>query len=54
MNKNKKSIKEMTSDEMLRQQLELLAKRSLKTKSVKNLVKLTSAMNEIANTREIY
>lgn len=49
-----KKISEMTSDEILRQQLELLAEKSKKTKSVKKLVELTSAIKCIAEVYASY
>lgn len=44
-----KSIREMNSDEILRQQLELLAEKSKKTKSVRKLEKLTNAMVSVSS-----
>ena len=44
---NTKDIKDMTIGEMLRQQLELLAERSLKTENNSELVALTGAMVEL-------
>ena len=43
----KKQISEMNTDEILRQQLELLAEKSRKTKSINELEKLTNAMISI-------
>ena len=45
----KKEIREMSSDEILRQQLELLAEKSKNTQSVKKLEPLTNAMIGISS-----
>lgn len=43
-----KQIKEMTADEILRQQIELLAEKSIGTTSVNELISLTEAMTNLA------
>ena len=49
-----KKLSKMSSDEILRQQLELLAEKSRKTKSIRKLLGLTSAMARICSLFDSY
>ena len=47
-------LSRISSDEILRQQLELLAEKSRKTKSIRKLIGLTSAMARICSLFDGY
>ena len=52
--KKEKQVREMNSDEILRQQLELLAEKSNKVKSVNKLIELTNAMTKLCTLFRYY